>query len=125
MSLKNLLSSWWKTITGASFTGGSAFEIEDFTLEDQPIKEDPPKTLEPMTEKKCQIIDVPALAKGWGCCQDGCKTYNGDVRDTCKHCGHQYCGEERKTKVIPYETEHGTIVLQEIKTPDTDRSKLN
>lgn len=38
---------------------------------------------------KCQKIDHPAIAPGWGCCK--CRTYNGVQRVQCKACRHVAC----------------------------------
>lgn len=44
--------------------------------------------------QNCIEYNHPYIGEGWGCCY--CRSVNNNIRNLCRECGHNKCGDEGK-----------------------------
>ncbi len=108
---KEVTTSYIVTVDGRNITtySGSVYILEEINPDylqwlknegrthdpDHPIKViEKPKSNEPAKPKMahCEAIAHPNLQPGWGCCN--CRGFNGDQRQSCRHCNHNRCDKD-------------------------------
>lgn len=78
-----------------------------------------------MSDKKCKPFEHSSFVGSWWICCE-CKTLNGDIRDNCKFCNHERCGEQPEIKTIPIKQEDGTIMIATLQAKvEEDPKKVN